>query len=221
MIGTYGTYNGQTIQAQQAYNQYEGGTPEGQQVYQELADLPKNLSPVVEGLASQLRALEDGDTNSNALEIKSESQGMFTLESGATVSVQQYMQMIGEFMSETAGMIPTFQLTRAYPNLNKSTLKQTGEYDPTVSYGPLPPQGTPPPYYGQPGSPGNPNEQQNRPIQLTVNITGPVIGGGDIPDKVAQAIAQALQRQDIGTGAGGLSTRLSSSRGNGGGGGDW
>jgi hypothetical protein len=219
MIGTYGTYNGQTIQAQQAYNQYEGGTPEGQQVYQELADLPKNLSPVVEGLASQLRALEDGDTNSNALEIKSESQGMFTLESGATVSVQQYMQMIGEFMSETAGMIPTFQLTRAYPNLNKSTLKQTGEYDPTVSYGPLPPQGTPPPYSNQPGYPNGPSGPNGqRQINLTVNVNGTVIGGGQIPDQVAQEIAQALQRLDIGTAAGGISTRLGSSRG---GGGDW
>lgn len=52
MLGTYGTYNGQTIQAQQGYNVYEGGTSMESQLADELKTLPKNLSPVVEGLAS-------------------------------------------------------------------------------------------------------------------------------------------------------------------------
>jgi hypothetical protein len=56
---------------------------------------------------------------------------MFTLMSGQTVSVQQYMQMMSEFMNATAGMVPTYTLSRMYPNFNKSTLTQTGEYDPT------------------------------------------------------------------------------------------
>jgi hypothetical protein len=209
MIGTYGTYNGQYIQAQAPYNQYEGGTPMGKQVYEELADLPKNLSPVVEGLANQLRALERGDTNSNALEIKSESQGMFTLESGAQISVQSYMQMIGQFMAATAGMLPTYTVSRAYPNFNNSTLTQTGMYDPTVSYGSgaqgVPP---PPPVQGQPGYPGPNSQQSSRPIQV-----GPIIINGDvmddkIPDEFALKVAQALARLGFGTAAGGLTHRM-------------
>lgn len=112
MEGTYGYYNGQYVQAQQGYNIYTGGTSMADQLTESLKDLPKNLSPVVEQLAGQLRALEEGDTNANALQIKSESQGMFTLESGATVSVQQYMQMVSQFMNATAGMVPTYTLSQ-------------------------------------------------------------------------------------------------------------
>lgn len=127
MIGTFGTYNGQYISAQSPYNVAQGGTPEGKDVFNELANLPKNLSPEIEGLANQLRALERGDTNSNALEIKSEYQGMFTLESGAVVSVSQYMNLINEFMKDTVGLIPAFKLTRTYPNLNISHLHEDGQ----------------------------------------------------------------------------------------------
>jgi hypothetical protein len=217
MIGSYGTYNGQYVAAQQPYNTAEGGVSMGDQITQELKSLPKNLSPVIEGLAGQLRALEQGDTNANALAIKSESQGMFTLESGATVSVQSYMQMVSQFMNATAGMVPTFQLSRAYPNLNKSTLLQTGEYDPTLTYGPASgvPGSTPPPYYGQPGS----GQQQGGPgpVKVDVNVRGIIVSSGDISDKLAVLIAQALQRLNIGTGAGQQNNRL----GSGVSGGDW
>jgi hypothetical protein len=217
MIGTYGTYNGQYIQAQPGYNTYEGGTPMGQQVAEELKTLPDNLSPVIENLASELRGLERGDTNANALEIKSQSQGMFTLESGAQVSVQSYMQMIGQFMSATAGMLPTYTLSRTYPNFNQSKLTETGMYDPTVSYG-APGQGVPPPppIQQQPGYPG-PNAQQ-RPIQITVNLNGAVLGNGSqISAEVAQEIAQALARLDLGTAAGGRSRSFGTNTS----GGDW
>jgi hypothetical protein len=220
MIGTYGTYNGQTIQAQPGYNIYEGGTPMGQQVYQELADLPKNLSPVVEGLASQLRALEDGDTNANALEIKSQSQGMFTLESGAQISVQSYMQMMGEFMAATAGMLPTYTLSRTYPNFNKSTLNETGEYDPTLNYGPLAPGQKPPPGYTQPGYPNGPNvgpSGQGAPVEISVKVDGVIVSSKSISDQLALALAQALERLNIGTAAGGLAQRMGTRVG----GGDW
>ena len=217
MIGSYGTYGGQYYATQQPYNTSEGGVSMGDQITAELKSLPKNLSPVIEGLAGQLRALEQGDTNANALAIKSESQGVFTLESGATVGVQQYMQMVSQFMNATAGMVPTFQLSRTYPNLNKSTLSQTGEYDPTMTYGPA--QGVPgssqPPYYGQPGGP---NQQGGSgPVKVEVNVRGLIVTSGDISDKLALLIAQALQRLNIGTGAGQQNNRL----GSGVSGGDW
>jgi hypothetical protein len=206
MIGTYGTYNGQYVAAQSPYNVAQGGTPEGKDVFNELAALPKNLSPALAGLASQLKALERGDTNDNALEIKSEYQGMFTLESGAVVSVQKYMQLIDEFMKEAPNVIQAFTLTRTYPNLDISHLRRNAQGD-EVAGGGSTSSGTSGPNVGLGG--------------LAARTTGPLIhldlsgasitGPGGLQAIIAELeslLQRAQQGQVVGTFANAFSSNI-------------
>jgi len=52
MLGTYGTYNGQYVAAQQGYSQYYGNKSMESDLVQTLQTLPKDLSPAIEGVSA-------------------------------------------------------------------------------------------------------------------------------------------------------------------------
>lgn len=130
VTGAPGTFNGQVINPQQG----DWGTSGlYAQIGYDINHLPIGASsnPQLESLIKQLDALNPNNA-SNGWSIDSESQGMFTLGSGKQISVQDYMQLMSEFLGayKAAGgtsAVPTFELSRTYPNLNISHLHQVGD----------------------------------------------------------------------------------------------
>ena len=125
--------------------------------------------------AQQLQALTNGDTASNALNITGEKQGMYTLGSGAQVSVQNFMQMVSQFMTNSggsAGAIPTFNISRDYQNANASTLAAAGT---TPGAGIVMGTGA-----------------------VVVNVAGSIVGSNGIT-QLATTIGQVLYQQGRGT----------------------
>jgi hypothetical protein len=155
-----------------------GGTSEAQDLLTTLkSTLAPNsgAAPTLVAEAQQLQALTNGDTASNALNITGEKQGMYTLGSGAQVSVQNFMQMVSQFMTNSggsAGAIPTFNISRDYQNANASTLAAAGT---TPGAGIVMGTGA-----------------------VVVNVAGSIVGSNGIT-QLATTIGQVLYQQGRGT----------------------
>jgi hypothetical protein len=190
--GTSVQAGGNTYNPTNAYNTSLGGTNESGTIMSQLKSVLAPNSGSSSGLladAKILQGLANGDTASNALNIIDEKQGVFTLQSGAKISVTQFMQDVQQFTAAAGtggGSIPTFAISRDF-NPNLSTLASTGQ---------TPAVGTP---LGTTG--------------VVVNVQGNVIGQAGI-QQLATTISQAVYAQQNGTLPGtGRSTQLTRSGG--------
>lgn len=185
MTGAPGSFNGQTIIPQ---GQYWGSNNMGSQLAYDLSHLPigSNTNSALTDISKQLQSLMGNSPT--GLDIASESQGMFTLDSGAKISVQAYMDLVNEFLGAYGaaggqGAVPSFTISRTYPNLNLSKMHQT--YPPSSSSG-----------TGTSGT-GSTGAIATAPT-IHVDFSGATIVGPGGMDSVIQQIEQALQRAQAG-----------------------
>jgi chemotaxis protein histidine kinase CheA len=202
MTGHPGTFNGQVISPQAPYNVAGGGQSEMAALQAELAQALKdpNASASLKALTAQLQALEGTDTT-NGLGIASEKNDMFTLNSGQQVNVEQYMALVSNFMSQAAAIVPSFSITRTYPNYNRALVH--GGVPPETPPGTTPPGTTPPGSTPPPGTrPPPPGTGSHGPGQgndgVYVDMRGAMIVGPGGLAEAANAISTAMQRASQG-----------------------
>ncbi|MGZ4123324.1 MAG: hypothetical protein ACXVOI_08955, partial [Tumebacillaceae bacterium] len=194
--GAAGTFNGQTIGPQSQYSTAGGGLRLSDQMVNwaaQNANNTANLTQAQQQLEQQIKALEiNGNTN---LGITNEKNGMFTLASGAQISVQQYEAMGSQFQqmgASGAAAAPVFTISRTYPDYNLANGGGlTG--DPTAAL-PKGPVSKLPPGMG-------PITSHGGDVHITVN--GSVIGG--TPEDIAQKFSQIMRAQSDGSTFGSVS----------------
>jgi hypothetical protein len=194
--GATGSFNGSTINPEAAFDPNQGGTNMAQDIenwVKSQKGTTSSMTPAELASYNQLTALIGGSVDPTALKIASEKNGMFTLEDGQQISVQDYEKLVSQWQTSTGGAAaasPVFSITRTYPDYNIAN---------PVSGQPTAPRtapGTPGPNNPQDGNgPGSHGLPGQRNVMITVN--GSLIGGS--PEDIALKLSQLIRQTDNGS----------------------
>jgi len=185
--GTAGSFNGATVNPDAADSVYLGGTPLYKQMEQWAAanaGSAATLTQAQKDLLAQIQKLEGGNPNAD-FGVTGEKNGMVTLANGQTMSVTQLENLTSLYNNAAAGntITPVFQVTHAYPDLNQTTMAQTGVYDETKGvYSASTPPGT------------TPNTQRSPLSGIYNDFRGATIVGPGGIDQVAQQVTRSMAR---------------------------